>query len=100
MGNLAQIDQLILSGLGNKRELPYWRIIMTDPVSAITNMVYRNLTIRLYTKLLKYILTDQIIYQRLRTLLLADNSWRQNEEKHSILPTIKEIVHEKSQKCL
>jgi hypothetical protein len=76
MANLANIDQLIQSGLGNVKKLAYYRIILSDPESGVKNMVYRDLTIDLCKKLFGYAINDPIIFNRLRQLLLQRNEGR------------------------
>lgn len=73
MAALSQIDQLISAGLGNIKKLSYYRIILSDPDTGVTNMNYRSLTIQLLKRLFPMILNDQVLYNRLRSLLLADN---------------------------
>ena len=73
MAQLSQIDQLVTSGLAPVKKLSYARIVLTDVKAGITSMVYRDLSIKIFQKITNYILNDQVLYNRLRSLLLADN---------------------------
>lgn len=69
MAKLSQIDLLVESGLAPIKKLPYARIVMSDVSTGITNMVYRNLAIEIWSKIGKFVLNDSILYNRLRNLL-------------------------------
>src|SRR5262249_21121790 len=73
MSRLPNIDQLVEAGLAPIKKLPYARIVLSDVQQGITSMVYRNLAIEMFSKITNYILNDQILYQRLRQLLMNDH---------------------------
>ena len=73
MGKIAQIDQLVSSGLAPVKKLPYARIVMSDVDAGITNMNYRNLAIRIWSRISNFLLTDQVLFNRLRQLLLQSH---------------------------
>lgn len=71
MANIANIDQLVQAGLAPKSQLPYARIVLSDPKQGIESMVYRGLAIKIFGKMADMMLNDATIYNRMRQLLLS-----------------------------
>src|ERR1700722_6539653 len=74
---LSPINQLLQLGLiDDIKKLPYGRIIMKDPDQGVKSMVYRDLAIEIFNKLIDYCLNDSVMYNRLRQLLSQDHKGR------------------------
>lgn len=92
-----RINNLIQNGLGHDlNKLSYYRIVMQDPHMGFFNTVYREFAVEIMNNTLNYVLNDNVLYQRLRQLLLADQrkKQRRNEEievVHDINTTVKVI---------
>jgi hypothetical protein len=71
---LSNINQLLQLGLINDlKKLPYGRIILQDPNQGVKSMVYRDLAVEIFNKLVDYCLNDAVMYNRLRQLLQQDH---------------------------
>ena len=67
---LSPIRQLCQMGLiDDIKKLPYAQIIMQDPDQGVKSMVYRNLAISIFNKLIDFTLNDPVVYNRIRQLL-------------------------------
>jgi len=69
MSNVPAIDMLVQAGLCPVRKLPYARVVLGDVSAGLNQYVYRDLAVKIYSKISNFILNDQILYQRMLQLL-------------------------------
>ena len=90
-------------GLVNPKEITYGRVILQDPNQGIKSMVYRDLAIQIFDKMIDWMLNDPIIYNRTRQLLSQkhkmskesfDNLAAKAEKANINLLTIIEVYNE------
>lgn len=69
-----RLDYLIRIGLGDPAKLAYYRTALSDPRAAVLSALYRDMAAHALSRLIELVLSDPILYNRLRTLLLARGS--------------------------
>lgn len=66
-----RVDYLIRIGLGDPAKLAYYRQAIDDPRSAVKSALYREMVADVLSKLMTAVLSDPILFNRVKTLLLS-----------------------------